>query len=52
MRSSSRLIVEIWSNFLTHNSVDDYLKPNDAALWQAGKGDIAAIDSVQEKIFY
>jgi len=27
---------------------DDRLKPNDTALWQAGKGDIAVIDSAQD----
>src|SRR6218665_117496 len=40
----------MWSNFLnqTSSSVDDCLEPNDAALWQASKGDIAVIDSAQD----
>ena len=30
-----------------NQTVDDCLEPNDAALWQASKGDIAVIDSAQ-----
>src|SRR6218665_2681131 len=36
----------------TSSSVDDCLEPNDAALWQAGKGDIALIDSTQDQTLH
>ena len=32
----------------TSSSVDDRLQPNDTALWQANKGDIAVVDSAQD----
>ena len=36
----------------TSSSVDDCLELNDAALWQAGKGDIAVIDSAQDQTLH
>jgi len=47
----------MWSNFFdsqyqTSSSTDDCLKANDAALWQAGKGDIAVIDSAQDQTLH
>ena len=46
-------MVELFdSQYQTSRSVDDRLVPNDAALWQAGKGDIAVIDSDQDQILY
>jgi hypothetical protein len=36
------------SQYQTSSSVDDRLKPNDTALWQAGKGDIAVINPAQD----
>ena len=48
-------VVELFgSQYQTSSSVDDCLKPNDAALWQAVKGDIAVglIDSAQDQTLY
>ena len=36
----------------TSSSVDDCLEPNDAALWQASKGDIAVIHSAQDQTLH
>jgi len=44
----------MWSKFLarsiqTSSSVEDRMKPDDAALWQTGKDDIAVIDSAHDQ---
>jgi len=42
-------VVELFqSQNKTSSSVDDRLEPNDTALWQANKGDIAVINSAQD----
>src|SRR6218665_709922 len=46
-------VVELFdSQNQTSSSVDDCLEPNDAALWQAGKGDIAVINSAQDQTLH
>jgi len=43
-----RTVERFNTQYQASSSVDDRLKPNDIALWQAGKGDIAVIDAAQD----